>query len=74
MKSPFLNLTQERLRRLNYSLRTEENYLSWISGYILFHRKRHPGGAFPPDKRGLFRIRLLPFNVPQPPSQKAVAV
>ncbi len=42
MKPSFLNLVKKRLRRLNYSLRTEESYLNWIKRYILFHNKRHP--------------------------------
>ena len=41
-KSPFLNLVRERLRRLDYSLRTEQSYLAWIKQYILFHDKKHP--------------------------------
>ncbi len=30
------------LRRLRYSLRTEESYVQWIRRFILFHDKRHP--------------------------------
>ena len=41
-KSPFLNLASERLRRLDYSLRTEQSYLNWIKRYIIFNNKRHP--------------------------------
>ena len=32
--SPFLNLVYDRLRRLDYSLRTEQSYLNWIKRYI----------------------------------------
>jgi integron integrase len=31
------------VRLRHYSLRTEEAYVGWIRGYILFHGKRHPG-------------------------------
>ncbi len=41
-ESPFLNLVSNRLRRLDYSLRTEQSYLNWIKRYILFCDKRHP--------------------------------
>ena len=37
-----LDQVREVLRRKHYSLRTEEQYLSWIRRFILFHRKRHP--------------------------------
>ena len=37
------NLLLEAARRANnYSIRTEEAYVSWIKRYILFHNKRHP--------------------------------
>lgn len=31
-----------RIRRLNYSIRTETAYLYWIKRFILFHDKTHP--------------------------------
>jgi integron integrase len=34
--------TRATIRRLHYSPRTEEAYLGWIRGLILFHRGRHP--------------------------------
>ena len=30
------------IRRLHYSIRTEQAYVDWIRRFILFHRKRHP--------------------------------
>ena len=33
---------REHIRRLDYSLRTEQSYLNWVKRYILFHNKRHP--------------------------------
>jgi integrase len=30
------------IRRLHYSIRTEQTYVDWIRRFILFHRKRHP--------------------------------
>jgi integron integrase len=37
-----LDQAREALRRLHYSLRTEESYIGWMRRYILFHQKRHP--------------------------------
>lgn len=37
-----LDEVRGRLRRLNYSLRTEQAYVGWIRRFILFHGKRHP--------------------------------
>jgi len=41
-KSDFLNSVRQRLRRLDYSLRTEESYVRWIKQYILINNKQHP--------------------------------
>ncbi|HET8704919.1 MAG TPA: integron integrase [Pseudomonadales bacterium] len=37
-----LDKLQERIRRFNYSHRTEDAYLHWVKRFILFHNKRHP--------------------------------
>ena len=41
-KSPYLNLIAEYMVLHQYSLRSIETYLKWISGYIHFHQMRHP--------------------------------
>ena len=40
--SKLLGEMRDLIRRKHYSLRTEEAYLQWARGYILFHGKRHP--------------------------------
>ena len=49
LKSPrLLDQLRERIRFLQYSLRTEESYVYWVRLFIRFHRLRHPaemGGA-----------------------------
>jgi len=37
-----LDRVRERLRVKHYSIRTEEQYVSWVRRYVLFHGKRHP--------------------------------
>jgi integron integrase len=37
-----LDRVRDRLRVKHYSIRTEEQYVSWIRRYVLFHGKRHP--------------------------------
>ena len=37
-----LDDVKNRIRRLNYSIRTETAYLYWIKRFILFHNKLHP--------------------------------
>jgi len=37
-----LDRVRERLRVKHYSIRTEEQYISWIRRYVLFRGKRHP--------------------------------
>src|SRR5688572_7527092 len=34
---------RQELRIRHYSRRTEESYLGWITRFIVFHGKRHPG-------------------------------
>ncbi len=40
--SRLLDQAREATRRLHYSLRTEDAYVSSIRRFILFHGKRHP--------------------------------
>jgi integron integrase len=37
-----LDQLRGRLRRLNYSIRTEQVYVDWARRFILYHGKRHP--------------------------------
>ena len=37
-----LDQVRERIRLKQYSIRTEDTYVSWIRRFILFHNKRHP--------------------------------
>jgi integron integrase len=41
-KSPFLNHIAEYMLLRQYSLRTVQTYLKWISSFIHYHGKRHP--------------------------------
>src|SRR5512145_358582 len=47
-----LDQVRERLRVKHYSIRTEEQYVSWIRRYILFHGKRHPREMGPREVEG----------------------
>ncbi len=43
MKKPRpLDSVRQNIHRHNYSLRTEQAYVSWIRRYIFFHDKKHP--------------------------------
>lgn len=37
-----LTLVREAIRTRQYSIRTEEAYVSWIKRYIIFHGRQHP--------------------------------
>ena len=41
-KPRLLNEVRDAIRFRRYSYRTEQQYVSWIRRYILFHGKRHP--------------------------------
>jgi hypothetical protein len=38
-----LEEVRARIRRLNYSIRTEDAYVDWVRRFVLFHGKRHRG-------------------------------
>jgi integron integrase len=44
-----LDKTRQILRRKHYSYRTEQQYLSWIRRFIIFHGMRHPAHLGGPD-------------------------
>jgi hypothetical protein len=37
-----LDQVHERIRYRHYSIRTEEAYVHWVRGFILFHQLKHP--------------------------------
>jgi|SRR5690625_735897 len=41
-KPKLLDQMRGKIRRKNYSIRTEKSYVDWARRYILFHGKRHP--------------------------------
>ena len=41
-KPRLLDQVRYCIRRMHYSIRTEESYIGWIRRYIYFHDKRHP--------------------------------
>lgn len=46
-----LDRVRDTLRLKHYSYRTEEQYLSWIKRYILFHKNQHGTFQHPQDMR-----------------------
>jgi integron integrase len=41
-KPPLLEQVRSAIRARHYSIRTEQSYVRWIRGFILFHHKTHP--------------------------------
>jgi len=41
-KPMLLDEVRARIRRLNYSIRTEDTYVDWVRRFVLLHGKRHP--------------------------------
>ncbi|MDE2402809.1 MAG: integron integrase [Burkholderiales bacterium] len=37
-----LDQVRERVRYLHYSIRTEDAYVYWVHGFIMFHGRKHP--------------------------------
>jgi integron integrase len=40
---------RDRLRRLHYSIRTEETYCDWVKRFVRFHDRRHPRDMGAPE-------------------------
>lgn len=51
IKSPFLQSVANAVRTKNYSIRTEQVYVSWAHRFILFHGKKHPRDMGEPEVR-----------------------
>ena len=56
-----LDQVRQAIRLRHYSPRTEESYVGWIRGFILFHGKRHPRDLteVAPLTRHLERVRRV---------------
>jgi integron integrase len=48
-KPRLLDKVRECVRVRHYSYRTEQQYVSWVRRFILFHDKRHPGEMGPAE-------------------------
>src|SRR5205814_4385361 len=44
-----LDQVRDRLRRVHYSIRTEEVYVDWIRRFIRFHGVKHPASMGEPE-------------------------
>ena len=42
MKSPFLNMIEEKMHSKRYAKSTIKAYIGWVSAFIRFHSMRHP--------------------------------
>ena len=42
MKSPFLTLLRDTIRKKHYSIKTEQTYLHWVVCFIRHHKMTHP--------------------------------
>ena len=58
-----LDRVRERLRVKHYSIRTEEQYVSWIRRYVLFHGKRHPREMGEPEVEAFLTHLAVAGNV-----------
>ncbi|WP_371379308.1 integron integrase [Thalassotalea aquiviva] len=62
-RSPFLNAIAEYMLKRQYSLRTVDTYLKWISSYIHFHNKRHPASMGDNEVSAFLDNLVLQLNV-----------
>ncbi|WP_111980308.1 integron integrase [Algibacillus agarilyticus] len=62
-RSPFLNSISEYMLLHQYSLRTVDTYLTWITAYIHFHKKRHPASMGDNEVEQYLEYLALKSNV-----------
>ena len=58
-----LDQVREAIQVKQYSIRTEEAYVSWIKRYILFHNKRHPRDMGVPEIEAFLTYLAVDQNV-----------
>jgi len=58
-----LEQVRERIRRKNYSIRTEKTYCGWIKRFILFHNKCHPRDMGAPEVEAYLTYLAVQRNV-----------
>jgi integron integrase len=58
-----LDQVREVIRLRHYSIRTEQAYLQWITRFILFHSKRHPGEMGAPEVTAFLSDLAIRRNV-----------
>ncbi|MCF2947473.1 integron integrase [Paraglaciecola aquimarina] len=71
-KSPFLQYIIDYMLTRQYSLRTIETYLKWITSFIHFHQKRHPASMGDNEVEVYLEHLVLKNNVA--PSTQATAL
>lgn len=63
MKSAFLQQVRDTIRAKNYSIRTEQTYLYWITYFIRFHQLRHPKDMADDEVRDFLNYLALEKNI-----------
>lgn len=58
-----IDQVRQALRVRHYSIRTEEAYVNWITRYILYHDKRHPGEMGAPEVQAFLTHLALEQHV-----------
>ena len=58
-----LDQVRDAIRLKHYSIRTEQAYTDWITRYILFHNKRHPGEMGAPEIEAFLTHLAVEQNV-----------
>ena len=59
-----LDALRERLRYMHYSLRTEEAYVHWVRGFVLWSGRRHPREMGAAEVRDF--LTMLANSLPMP--------
>lgn len=62
-RSQFLNSIADYMRTKQYSLRSVDTYLKWISGFIHYHDKRHPSSMGDSEVEKYLEYLVLKKNV-----------
>jgi integron integrase len=72
-KPRLLDQVREAIRLRHYSYRTEQQYVSWIRRYILFHDRRHPDTLAGPDIEAFLTYLATQRNVTASTQAQALA-
>ena len=69
-----LDQLRHQIRRLHYSIRTEDAYVYWVRAFIRFHKLRHPRDMGAPEAEAFLTYLAVERKISAPTRRQALSV